>query len=200
MPEQLRIPQSLRSFGMTMRSFAVLAFIPLAACAPSQSPGTPQPEDQTVRVRGMTDASGLRMTSNTMAKTDTLWTPFDAVWKALPSVYATLEIPIEQFNAETNTIGNSALKLYRRLGKFPLTRYLDCGQTQIGPNADSYEVMLSVLTTIRKARADSANTVVSTTVSGMARPIQFRGDYVQCSSKGALENRFLEVLKVQLSP
>jgi hypothetical protein len=183
-----------------MRSFVLLVLIPLAACAPSQSPGTPEPEEQTVRVRGMTDGSGLRMTSNTTAKVDTLLTPLDAVWKALPSVYATLEIPIEQFNAENNTIGNSALKVYRRLGKFPLTRYLDCGQTQIGPNADSYEVMLSVLTSIRKARSDSTNTVVATTVSALARPIQFRGDYVQCSSKGALETRFFEVLKVQLSP
>ena len=140
------------------------------------------------------------MTSSTTARIDTLWSGLDRTWKVMPSVFATLEIPIESFNSETGVIGNSGLKLYRRLGKTPLTRVLDCGSTQIGPNADSYEVMLSVLTKIQRSRADTSNTTVATTVEATARPIQFRGDPVRCTSKGLLEARLLEVLKVHLAP
>jgi hypothetical protein len=140
------------------------------------------------------------MTSNTVARVDTLWSGFDRTWKFMPAVFATLEIPIESYNSESGVIGNSGLKLYRRLGKIPLTRALDCGQTQIGPNADSYEVVLSVLTKVQRARGDTSNTTVATTIEAAARPIQFRGDPVRCSSKGLLEARIVEVLKVHLTP
>ena len=182
-----------------MRTLALLSLASLAACASTHTASTATPESEQVRIGGGTP-SGLRMVSNTAARIDTLWTGFDKVWKVLPGVYAILEIPIEQFNSEAGTIGNSGLKLYRRLGKIPLTRYIDCGTTQIGPNADSYEVLLTVLTKIQRSRADSSNTTVATTVEAVARPIQFRGEYSRCSSKGALEARLAEVLKVQLAP
>jgi hypothetical protein len=181
-----------------MRTIAALASICLAACAPPQAPTTATPETERVRMGGT--ATGLRLSSNTVARADTVWTSLDRIWKVLPAVYGVLEVPIEKFDAESNTIGHSSLKLYRRLGKIPLTRYLDCGATQIGPNADSYEVLLTVLTRLTRPRADTSNTAVVTTVEAMARPIQFRGDYVRCTSKGALEARVVEVLKVQLAP
>lgn len=183
-----------------MRPIAIVLVASLAACAPAHAPATPIPEEQTVRVAGVTDKSGLRLTANTTARIDTIWAALDRVWKVLPAVYATIEVPIERFDAEASTIGNSALKLYRRLGKIPLTRYLDCGTTQVGPNVDSYEVLLTVLTKLHRSRTDSGTTTVATTVEGMAKPMQFRGEYVRCSSKGALEARVAEVLKVHLAP
>jgi hypothetical protein len=182
-----------------MKLYALVSVAALAACAPSQTPATPSPESERIRIGGATQ-SGLRVVSSTTSRVDTLWTPLDRVWKVLPAVYATLEIPIERFDSDANEIGNSSLKLYRRLGKFPLTRYIDCGTTQIGPNADSYEVLLTVLTKVQKSKSDTSNTTVATTVEAMARPIQFRGDYVRCSSKGALEARLMEVLNVHLAP
>ncbi|MGH7677271.1 MAG: hypothetical protein ACRENU_02315 [Gemmatimonadaceae bacterium] len=182
-----------------MRVFVLAAVTCLVACTghtPAPSTGTPVVE----RVRMGGTQTGLRLSSTTVARADTVWTPIDRVWKAMPAVFAVLEVPIERFDAESNTIGNSALKLYRRLGKTPLTRYLDCGTTQIGPNADSYEVSLTVLTKLSRPPADTANTTVVTTVEAMARPIQFRGDFVRCSSKGALEARVIEILKVELAP
>jgi hypothetical protein len=182
-----------------MRACAILAVTGLIACAPqTHAPSTSTPESERVRMGG--SPAMLRLSSSTVARADTVWLPIDRVWTAMPSVYAVLEVPIERFDAEASVIGNSSLKLYRRLGKTPLTRYLDCGQTQIGPNADSYEVLLTVLTKLSRPQADTANTAVVTTVEAMARPIQFRGDYVRCSSKGALEARVIEVLKVQLAP
>jgi hypothetical protein len=182
-----------------VRSALVIPALLLVGCGPTHSAEAPTPQQQTVYVAAESGGQ-LRMTSSTTARVDTLWSPFDRTWSLMPTVFATLEIPIESFNSETGTIGNSGMKLYRRLGKTPLTRVLDCGATQIGPNADSYEVMLSVLSKVQRARADTSKTTVATTVEATARPIQFRGDPVRCSSKGLLEARVLEVLKVHLAP
>jgi|SRR5687768_3789200 len=187
-----------------MRLVVIASLAMLVACASNPAPSTGRPEEQTVRVSGVTGgisgSTGLRLTSNTISRVDTLWTSFDRVWRELPAVFAVLEIPIEKFDASTNVIGHSAFKVYRRLGKFPLTRYLDCGSTQIGPNAESYEVMLTVLTRIERVRSDTSLTAVGTTVEAVAKPVQFRGDYSRCSSKGTLENRVMEILKIQLAP
>ncbi|MEX2153842.1 MAG: hypothetical protein WD825_10930 [Gemmatimonadaceae bacterium] len=140
------------------------------------------------------------MTSTSTARVDTLWTQRDRVWEVLPAVYSALEIPIAQVDPDESVIGNPGLKLYRRLAKVPLMRYLDCGTTQIGPNADSYEVMLTVLTKVQRARPDTTTTTVGTIVEAMARPVAYKGEYVRCTSKGALEARLVEVLKVHLAP
>lgn len=183
-----------------MRSLVILSFAAVAGCASSKSSPPQTREAETVRISGATGAAGLRTTSSTVARVDTMWIKLDRIWKALPAVYGTLEIPIERFDAESNTIGNSNLKLYRRLGKVPLTRYLDCGSTQLGPNAESYEVLLTVLTNVRSLPPENDKTVVATTVAAVARPIQFKGDFVRCSSKGALEARLKEVLNVHFAP
>jgi hypothetical protein len=129
---------------------------------------------------------------------DTLWVPLDRIWKVLPAVYGVLEIPIEHFNAEQNEIGHSALKLRRKLGEVELRKLVDCGNTQIGPNADSYDVTLTIITKLTKTKMDTSVTAVSTIVSGRARPVQFNGADVACKSKGQLEARIAEVLKVNL--
>lgn len=167
------------------------------ACAPARGPGTPEPQAQHVRIDGRD--SGLRLSSTRSARVDTLWVSVDKVWQTLPLVYGALDIPIERFDAEARVIGNSTLKVYRRLGKAPLTRYLDCGMTQIGPNAESYEIMLNVLTKITPSMSDSTITTVTTTVGATGRSIQFAGGVAQCSSKGTLEAQILEVLKVRLA-
>ena len=45
---------------------------------------------------------------------------------------------------------------------------------------------------------DSTVTTVSTIVAGRARPLQFKGADVTCKSKGQLEAKIAEVLKVNL--
>ncbi len=181
------------------RSLAV-AVVVLTACGSQGGARAGSPEPQSVTIGQGNSASGLRMSSSGGAKVDTLWVPIDRVWKALPAVYGLLEIPIGTFDAEQNAIGNEDLKLYRRLGKTPLMRLIDCGTTQIGPNADSYEVRLSVLTTLQRSRSDTTKTTIATRVSALAKPVAFAGEYRPCTSKSALEQQLLTTLKVQLQP
>ena len=46
--------------------------------------------------------------------------------------------------------------------------------------------------------ADPAGSTLSTTVSAMAKPVSFSGDYVRCSSTGVLESRIADGVRARL--
>lgn len=183
-----------------MRYLPFLAFATFAGCSSTQSTGTvPEPRPTTITSQSGSSVT-IRTSVSDVNKVDTLWVNHARVWKVLPAVYGIMDIPIANYDAEKGIVGNAGLKLFRRLGKVPLTRYLDCGSTQVGPNVESYEVMLSVLTIANPVPGDTSLTVVHTSVDASARPMQFAGAHTQCRSKGALEAQLLQTLKVQLAP
>jgi hypothetical protein len=114
----------------------------------------------------------------------------------LPGVLDTLGIPVGTLEPASRTIGNSGLKIRGRLRGVPLSRYIDCGNsTQIGPNADSYDVNLVFLAEVRPAQGGST---VRVTLQAVAKPVNFAQDYSQCSTKGVLESRFFDILSARL--
>ena len=182
-----------------MRRLAACSAVLLSACAStSQQPSVAPQTDQTVRVVTATASTGstMSMTQGDSPSQRTVAAPASRVWDALPAVYQTLGLPITDRNAESHSIGTSSLKLRRRLGDVPLSRYLDCGSTQGSPSADSYEVVLTVVTRLAPAAGDS--TSVSTTVDALARPVFVSGEYVNCGSTRALEKRFFDLLSVEM--
>lgn len=186
-----------------MRIPALALVLTTAACASSTATqattaSTPETERTSIPGASVRSSGGLRLDATPVARLDTLWVPLDRIWRVLPAVYGLIDIPIERFNAETNEIGNSSLKLFRKLGDQQLTKLLDCGNTQIGPNVESYEVLLTVITKLTKMKTDSNVTAVSTVVTGRARPLQFQGGYVACKSKGQLEAQIATTLKANL--
>jgi hypothetical protein len=118
------------------------------------------------------------------------------VWQVLPIVFDSLAIDIAHLDHQARVIGNRDLKVRGKLGKVPLRRYVDCGNAQGAPSADTYEVSLSVMTQVQPG--DSASTNVSTLVQAVARPVNFAGDYVRCLSTRALEAQLMNVLGRQL--
>jgi len=178
----------------------VLAMV--VACAPTQNPGSPMPEAQTVRVSGGGGSGGsisLR-SSGPDQRADTIWTPLPQVWTHMPAVYTALEIPISDVDPKVYAIGTTGFKAYRRLGKTTLSKLLDCGRTQVGQNADSYDIHLSVMSTLQSVGENNMGTAVVTTVQAMAKPIQFPGEYFPCRSKGELERQMALSLKVRAAP
>jgi hypothetical protein len=109
------------------------------------------------------------------------------------TVYDSLGIAVATFDAASKTIGNTGLRLKRRLGEVALSKYVNCGSTQGFPSADTYEVFLSVTTTIRPAASGPQATEIATTIDGQARPITFSGEPVRCSSVSTLEARIVEI-------
>lgn len=183
-----------------MRRLAVVSAVLLSACASSQKGTTaaPPPIEQTVHVATATGATGstMSMTQGDDPSRRTVAAPAVRVWNALPAVYQTLGLPVTDRNVQSQSIGTTSFKVRRRLGDAPLSRYLDCGDTQGSPSANSYEVLLTVSTRLAPATGDS--TSVSTTVTAQARPIFVSGEYVNCGSTRALEQRFFDLLNVEL--
>ena len=176
-----------------MRALVIVSFTILGGCA-SWGGRTATPDRETVRVSG---AGSLRMAALDQTSDAKISFPIGKVWHALPAAYEQLGIPITQADEATHTIANGGLKIRRELGKTSLSRYIDCGTTQIGENADSYDVYLTITSHVDE-EATSGFSVLRTTFEAMARPIAFSRDYSRCSSKGELEKRLAEAVKSQL--
>ncbi len=180
-----------------MRLFSLLLIAVAAACAttPAGSTGAPQPQtvtvagsNSTLRVDGGASATGMA----------TLPYSVEQVWRVLPFVFDSLGIPIVSMDPAKRTLGNEAFKVRVRLKGTPLSRFIDCGtSTQIGPNADNYDVVMTLTAAVTPAEAGSATVV--TTFSAVAKPANFAQDYAACNSKGLIESRFIDIVRAKLA-
>ena len=181
-----------------MRRLAAISAVLLAACASaSQGPSTVRP-DQTVRVvnPGVTNATAMSVTQSDDPSQRIMPVPSARIWDALPAVYDSLGLPITDRNVQDRSIGTTSFKVRRKLGNAPLSRYLDCGATQGSPSADSYEVLLTVMTRLAPS---GDTTAVITRVDALARPVFVSGEYVNCGSTRALEKRFFDLLTTEVN-
>ncbi len=181
-----------------MRAIAFVSCAALAGCASSGSQSNPadlpQQTTRVTTVAGSTMSLGSRPSLGPAG--GTVAYSVDRVWSIIRSVYDTLGIQVANVDPAGHTIGNTNLRARRRLGDVALSKYLNCGTTQGGPSADSYEVQLSITTTALPQNAGA--TSVMTTVDGRARPITIASDFTQCASTGALEARIVELVKARL--
>lgn len=176
--------------------FILAGFAVACSSATSSTPTTAvRPATQTVR----TAAAGSFIISNSnSADVSTLPFSADAVWRILPSVFDSVGIPLGTVDVAQKRIGNEGFKIRSRLGKSPLSRFLDCGNTQIGPNADSYDVVLTVITVVQSS--GTSESTLTTTVDAQARPVTYNQAYSRCTSKNSLEIRIADIVKARLTP
>lgn len=180
-----------------MRLLSLMFLAAVAGCASTQPGSAPVPQPQTVsvagtnstmRVGGVADASG----------TATLPYSVEQIWRVLPFVFDSLGIPIAAMDPAKRTLGNESFRVRARLKGTPLSRFIDCGtSTQIGPNADSYDVVLILTASVHAAEPGSAT--VATTFSAVAKPANFAQDYAPCNSKGLIESRFIDIVRAKLA-
>jgi hypothetical protein len=174
-----------------MRTATLLVLLPLAACATTNTGSSATPASHTVTVVGTGGGASLTMPGNNSSTVRTLAFGMDQVWRALPFVFDSIGIPVGTLDPAKRTIGNSGFKIRSRLKGVPLSRYIDCGNsTQIGPNADAYDVNITMFAELHAADA--------TTIDIVARPATFAQEYSHCASKGLLETRFFDILKARL--
>lgn len=180
-----------------MRVQLLLALAVLSGCASSGASSTTpaRPATQTIGSAGM---GSLTVATANAADVVTLPYSPEAVWRIMPSVFDSLAIPVTVMNQASKQIGNNAFKTRQKLGKVSLSRYLDCGTTQIGPNADSYDVVLGVTTTITAGTAPNTS-VLTTVVEAQSKPVMFNQAYSRCASKGGIETRLTDIVKARLT-
>ena len=180
-----------------MRLACVVTVALLTACASSTSSAPPSARPATQTIGSGGDVGSLTIAASSTADVSHLPYTSDAVWRVLPSVFDSVGVTVATIDQARKSIGNPGYKVRARLGKVTLSRYLDCGNTQIGPNADSYDVFLSVMTTVAAEGAQGA--VLSTIVDAQARPITFNQAYSRCSSKGGIEIKIADLVKARLA-
>jgi hypothetical protein len=170
----------------------------VAACS-SSSAVQSAPAPQTVRVVGGATGGAIAMGMNASAadsRSTTVSASMADVWRVMPAVYESLNIPLSTVDSATHVVGNAGFNIRRRLGSVPLVRLIDCGTTQGGPSAETYDIRMSVVTQLRSG---DAGTVIATTVDPMGKPAAFSGEYIRCSSTGVLESRIADAVKTRVA-
>jgi hypothetical protein len=176
-----------------MRPFVLFSVAALCGCAASTST-TSGRATETVRVAG--SGIGMATAPNTGAIVATVPFASEQVWRTMPAVFESLGIPLTTLDPKKHLIGNEGFKLRQQLGTVRLSKYIECGTTQIGPNADSYEVYITIVTDVQPGESGGAK--ISTVFEASARPLNFAQEYSRCSSKGVLEPKIVEVATAKL--
>jgi hypothetical protein len=179
-----------------MRILAIVSVAAVAACA-SSGVVSSRPGTETVRVMGGAGGAGsLQMTSSAAGLSTTVRAPVARVWSIMPAIFDSLGVAVTSLDAKGHVIANEGLKARRTLGKVLLSKYIDCGSTQIGPNAESYDIYATMQTKLEDG--GDGTTKITTLFESAARPVQFSGDYRRCTTTGALEARLVELVQGQL--
>jgi hypothetical protein len=111
----------------------------------------------------------------------------EAVWSALPQVFAELEIPVTGIRTEAKVLTATGHRL-RRIGGRGMATYFDCPGAYENLAASS-DVYFSVQTQVLPDSGEDGS-VVRTRVDGSARSSR-SGSQVLCSSRGSLETLIL---------
>ena len=123
--------------------------------------------------------------------------PMDRVWSAMKSAYDSIGVPVGSMDQASHTIGNSTLRVRRRLGEVAMSKYVNCGNVQGVQSADAYEVVGSVVTRLEPADGPSRTRMV-TLVDFQGRPMTIAAEYTRCTTTGQLEKRIAELVSAQL--
>lgn len=172
----------------------LLSVVVLAACAATGGPSRGAPSDRSTTTismpassHGASVARPIQLTTSADAGPVSVNVDLSAqeLWDALPAAYQIVGIEVGTLDQENRVIGNRRLRVSRRLGGEPLSRYFRCGDTAFGaPQADQNPVELSVLTTVVP---DGDQSRMETTVHAVVINAANGGARVSCSSTGALE-------------
>jgi hypothetical protein len=173
-------------------SLLALAGLGLVACATNASSNAGTSRDrETFAVSFRSDAAPAKRV---------LPAPVQAVWAALPQVFADLGYPGgPSARPEERVYLTRSLTVRGRLYEGDLNSdYLDCGRTPAGPPAaDTYEITFAILARLTPRATDS--TLVEVLVDGRARDRTQSSNPVFCSGTGRLEAALLQRLEARTS-
>jgi len=174
------------------------------AAAPAAAPAPPPrslPEDQGAdvpAVRGFDGGTALvGFTGRAASVQDTIVRESpNRVWSVLPAVFNTLGVPTRTMEPAAYTIGLESGRVARIEGG-RLSLHLECGNGILGPNADHYDVTMTLL--VQLGGHASGGTTIRTTLDAYARPRSSSGEMLHCSSSRTLERRLMQLVQMELS-
>jgi hypothetical protein len=169
-----------------------LGGLTVAGCATKPGGAVPMTRDR--------EAFGVWFRSDEKPVRRVLPAPVEAVWAALPNVFADLGYPGgPSARAEERVYLTPPMKVRGLLYQGePNSVYLDCGRTPAGaPTADVYPITFAILSRLR--RQDNDSTLVEVLVDGTARDPAQWSNPVFCTGTGRLETILLQRLEARIS-
>jgi hypothetical protein len=175
------------------------AALSVVACGATRGPGpdtsiTPMTTSLVTPGGTMSIGSAMQFTA---IPTAVPVTP-DSAYALLEVAYKRLEIPIARFDAATRSVTNDALKVRRKIGGVAMQAALDCGEKLGVPNAETWDIELNIISFVTE---DPHGAKVSTRIQAVGHdPIVAGRDFSPCSTKGALEARIGNTVKLLTLP
>jgi hypothetical protein len=164
----------------------------VAGCASSSVPAASS-ERSTLGVETAAITGGaidLQITRDPATASDTLAAAPEEVWRALPAVFADMELPLSEAVPAAKFLTATGHRL-RRLGGRSMAQYFECPGGYENLAATS-EVYLTVKAQVLPG-ANADESVLRTQVHASARS-RNSGNQVICNSRGALEKLILVTL------
>ncbi len=176
----------------------VLSSVVLGACGAAPAAGVaPAPTTSVATGTSGARGVGLEISKRADGINAQLAASPARVFAALDAVYPKLEIPLSVRDPAKGVIGNEGLKFRRKLGDLTARRILDCGGTSGMPNADTYSLRMSIVSSV--TAVEGGQSLLTTVIQATAENPNFPGSGVSCSSTGVLEDRIAADVKVQLN-
>lgn len=177
----------------TVTSFAVL-LLGATACASTSSGNLPPSDVQYTGFDARSGRFGVGTGADSDRPADQLLMDVRTAWAALPRAYASIGLTPTVVDTAQLVLGVQGLVIHKPLGGERLSRLLDCGIDVTGPNADYYEVRLTVMSGVRPA-GDGSSTL-TTRVSAYAQA-NGQSSNVRCGSTGRLEERIAAAMSLK---
>lgn len=180
----------------------LVATVTATGCASGSSSGAPATPNVTVTpVTQRIVTPGTTLNINTVdvnaGYSQVVIGTMDAAWTALNVVYSDLKIPITTLVDAQHLLGNESFKVRRRVGDIPMHQILDCGNAQGIPNAETYDILMTISSFLAPNPKGGINLITRIDATGRS-PNFARENAVACHSSGSLEKDIAERVRKKL--
>lgn len=182
-----------------IRKIAWLLALAICGCA-SRVGTSPDVASVPVTERIVTGTGGaisIATSATTVGVSSDVGAPPNDVVAALRAVYEGLQLPVTELSGGELGVGNGSFRVRRRLGGVPMQQYVDCGGSPGQPNAETFDIVLSVVSYVTP-RANAPTTLTTRTSALGSDPKYGAGNQLRCSSTGELEQRIGRLVRERL--
>jgi hypothetical protein len=123
--------------------------------------------------------------------------PRDKVLAAITATFAEYDLPAEGIDPTISRVPNRRVMRRGKLGKQPISRYLDCGRGFAGNHADVYRIVVSSAAWPEPDTGDVATIKVAIIGAGQDPAGASKG-FVQCHTRGFFEPEFARKVQARV--
>lgn len=188
----------MRKIILLLPALAMAASCASAPPLTKEGADQPKPELSTRRTTMLGTLDVRTMYADVpMAAEDVVVAQPATVRTAIRQMFASLDIPMTVDDMKVDTYGNNDFQKSSRIGNRPMSEYVDCGATAIGPRAATYRMYMSLITVVDSERPQ--RTRVKSTLIVTARDQAAGGTTarLQCSSTGMLERLLVDSISAK---